>query len=176
MAGSCSTGDNAPVRPVASADSKRKGLFVDGYVERKKITFLVDTGAEPTLISLDVLKELPKPLRRAFQDCSSTLQLADGQALRAQGPVMCNITVAGRSVLEAIYAAPIADHAILGLEAMIALGLSLDIAGRCVTPVSQPSLRRIHRPVVKRAMIVLYLPDRKPSSEVKFVAWNTRQR
>ena len=152
VAGSCSTGDNAPVRPVASADSKRRGLFVDGYVERKKITFLVDTGAEPTLISLAVLKELPKPLRRAFQDCSSTLQLADGQALRAQGPVMCNITVAGRSVLEAIYAAPIADHAILGLEAMISLGLSLDIAGRRVTPVSQPSLRRIHRPVVKRVV------------------------
>ena len=152
VAGSCSTGDNAPMRPVTSADSTRRGLFVDGYVERKKITFLVDTGAKPTLISLAVLKELQKPLHRAFQPCSSTLQLADRQALRAQGQIMCNIMVIGQSVLEITYAAPIADRAILGLEAMLSIGLSLDIAGRRVTPITQSSLCRIHRPVVKRVV------------------------
>ena len=122
-----SSNDRPPV--VTSVLPRRSGLFITGRIEGQKVEFLVDTGAEPTILSTLLKRSLPKTLRSAFQDKSTRLQLADGQRLHAQGSVLCNVCVDDKTILEAVYAAPIEDEAILGLDTLRALGLNLSKAG-----------------------------------------------
>ena len=70
---------------------------------------------------------MPKALRTAFQDSTATLQVADGKSLQAKGPVLCDVTIGGRTVIDTVYAAPIADTAILGLGTMQEHDLELTV-------------------------------------------------
>ena len=72
---------------------------------------------------------MPKALRTAFQDGTKTLQVADGKSLQAKEPVLCNVTIGGRTVIDTVYAAPIADTTILGLGMMQEFGLEFTVAG-----------------------------------------------
>lgn len=136
----------------ATSSVTRSGIFLSGKIESADVSFLVDTGADATVISLDTLKSMSKTLRTAFQDSTAKLQVADGTTVQAKGPVLCKVTVAERCVLEAVYAAPIADTAIMGLETMKALGLDLSVAGVRLLP-SQPSLiRRTQVQTVRRVV------------------------
>ncbi len=119
----------APPAAVSKIVQRRKGFYLKGYLERKPLEFLVDTGAETTLISFSVLDSLPRALRTCFQDNSSTLQLADGEDFVAKGPVVCNLTVSGRTIVESVYAAAISDSAILGFPALESLGFQMSVAG-----------------------------------------------
>ena len=95
---------------------RRTGVLLDGQIDRVKVNYLVDTGSEPTVISLDILKKLPNKLRTAFQDSTTKHQVADGSDMIAKGLVLCNVTVGDKTVLDNVFAAPIADTAILGLS------------------------------------------------------------
>ena len=134
--------------------SRRTGIHLDGTVAGVKVSMLVDTGADPTVISLETLAKLPRRQRMAFQDSSSKLQVADGTDLCAKGPVLCEVQVNGRIVVDAVYAAPIKDEAILGLETLAAMGMQLSVAGITVVtgrrPDScrSPSSRQVRRVAV----------------------------
>ena len=104
-------------------------ILLSVFVENKIVEFLVDTEAETTITDLDFLNSLPRVIRTASQKKTTTIYVADGNKLLIQRPVMCLITVAGRRVLETIYAANISVRAILGLPAMNALKLCM--TGRC---------------------------------------------
>ena len=77
-----------------------------------KAQFLLDTDAGATIISLDTLAGMTKAVRTAFQNSSAILQVADGKSLHAKGPVLCNVTVGGLAVIDAVYAALILVKAI----------------------------------------------------------------
>ena len=136
---------------------RRSGLFITGRVKGQKVKFLVDTGAEPTILSTRILRSLPKTPRSAFQGKSTRLQLADGQPLHAQGPVLCNLSIGDKTVVEAVYVAPVEDEAILGLDTLRALGLNLSIAGVSVegrAPVCQVTAPCVHRVKVSKDYII----------------------
>jgi hypothetical protein len=107
---------------------RQSGLFLAGKVNGVSMSFLVDTGAEPTIVGFSVLQLFPKTTRNSFQNQTAQLQLADGQSLAALGPVMCQVTVGEKTVLDTIYVAAIEDEAILGLGTLNALGFQLSVA------------------------------------------------
>ena len=78
---------------IAPISIQGKSIHVSGFIERKTVKFLLDTGAEVTAIGRGVLGKLPKTLRTAFQDRSSTLKMANGESVIANGPVLCNISL-----------------------------------------------------------------------------------
>ncbi len=145
------TSSNNEPPAVTSVLPRRNGLFITGRVEGQKVRFLIDTGAEPTILSTRILRSLPKTLRSAFQDKSTRLQLADGQPLHAQGPVLCNLTIGDKTVVEAVYVAPVEDEAILGLDTLRALGLNLSLAG--VSVEGRAHVRRVTAPCVRRVKV-----------------------
>ena len=97
-----STSSNKKPPTVTSVLPKRSGLFITGRVEGQKVKFSVDTGAEPTILSTCIMRSFPKTLRSAFQDKSTRLQLVVGQPLHAQGPILCNLSIGDKKVVEAI--------------------------------------------------------------------------
>ena len=117
---------------------------MSGFIEKKTVKFLLGTGAEVTAIGRGVLGTLPKTLRTAFQDRSSTLKMANGQSVIASGPVLCNISLLGKTVLEAVYVMSDTDEAILGMPALTALGLCITLAGVEVMKLAQnPTIRHL---------------------------------
>ena len=125
--------------------------FITGRIEDVTVSFLVDTGAEPTIISLKALQTLPRHIKEAFEKYPSHLKLANGQRVAAKGPVMCKIQVGNKSVLEATYAAQIDDEVILGLETLKGLGFDLTIAGMPMTMTSDDNTEVSHK--IRRVLL-----------------------
>ena len=67
------------------------GYFVPGYIQGKKLAFLVDTGSCCTIISRDVLNRLP-------QDAPVNMQLvtATGKSSLFLGKAEIKITLGGQ--------------------------------------------------------------------------------
>ena len=114
---------------VAPIGGKAKSLVVSGFVEGVGLRFLVDTGAEISVVSLIALAKFPRALRVSFQDNSRVLKIANGEEVVAKDPVLCNITVRGRTVFDAICAIDITEEAILGMPAIDALVFQMSVAG-----------------------------------------------
>ena len=137
-----------------SAQPRHNGVFLDGSLNNINVSFLIDTGAEPTDISRNVLTRLPKSVRTKLYNNVPKLQTTDGADLPANGPVLCELTIEGRTVLEAIYAANISDIVILGLAAMKVLSLELSIDGATVLRrLRYPSIRRISVRQIRRIIV-----------------------
>ena len=136
---------------IAPISTQGKSIHVSGFIEGKTVKFLLDTGAEVTAIGRGVLSTLPKTLRTAFQDRSSTLKMANGESVIAYGPVLCNISLLGKTVLEAVYVMSDTNEAILGMPALTALSLCITLAGvEVVKSVPNPTVRRLQTPRVYR--------------------------
>ena len=112
------------------------------------VEFLCDTGAESTVLSKRCFETLSRDTQRRFQDCASTLTMPDGRESAAKGPVLCTMQVGDRQVCEVVFVADIADHALLGWDAQLALGVRYDVAG--VDLVGQTKVRRVFNPIVRR--------------------------
>ena len=137
-----STSESAPddqeSQRVAPIGDKAKSLIVSGFVEGIRLRFLVDTGAEISVVSLATLAKFPKALRVAFQDNSRVLKMANGNEVVTKGPVLYNVTVRGRTILEAVCAMEITEEAILGMPALEALGFQISVAGLELLPSEHP--------------------------------------
>ena len=86
----------------AASSTTRSCVFVTRNLECMKVQFLIDTGADTTIISVDTLARMTKALRTMFQDSTAALQVADGKSLQAKGPVLCNVTIRGRTVIDTV--------------------------------------------------------------------------
>ena len=135
---------------IASISTQSNSICV-GYIESRTVRFLLDSGAEVTVIGEEILATLPKSLRTVFQDRSSTLKVANGDSVVVYGPVLCNISVLERTVLEAVYVMPNTEEAILGTPALTALGLCITLAEvEVLKSGSNPAVRRLQMPKVYR--------------------------
>ena len=132
---------NGQVKPrVAPIVEKGKSMYVNGSLEAVTVKFLVDTGAEATAINFDLLAKLSRVTKAAFNGKKGTLITASGERVPVRSPVPCKITVAGRKVLESVYATPFPEAAILGMPALAELGCNVTIAGIEVVPTKTRSI------------------------------------
>ena len=136
---------------VAPVKGVRTSLYINGTVEGQKVRFLVDTGAEVSVISHETLQRLPTSVRQRFEDSKKKLITASGEEVEALGPVLCSITVQDRTVTDTIYAAPFPEAAIMGMTTLVALGCQVTVAGVDVfkasasTAVRSLCMPRVHR-------------------------------
>jgi transposase InsO family protein len=136
---------------VAATEKKRIGPTVSGLVEGVGVKFLADTGAESTILSLRCYDTLPREVKMKFQDNSSTITMADGSSVHTKGPVLCNVAVGGRSVLDVVFVADIEDYALLGWDAQLGLGVVYSIAG--VDVVSTIPVCRVYNTCVRHVRL-----------------------
>ena len=129
---------------IAPISTQGKSIHMSGFMERKTVRFLRDTGAEVTAIGRGVLATLPKTLRTAFQDRSNTLKMANGESVIANGPALRTISLLRKTVLEAVYVMSETDEATLGMPALTALDLCITLAGvEEVKSAPNPTIRRL---------------------------------
>jgi hypothetical protein len=112
----------------------RGSLYVTGQLEGTKVRFLVDTGAERSVMGAGVLASLPEKVREAFRMKSCNLLMANQQREVAPGPVVCQVMVEGRTVLEPFCVLKDMEGAILGMPALCELGLEVTVAGVDLLP------------------------------------------
>ena len=75
--------------------------------------------------------------------------MANGESVIANRPVLCNISLLGKTVLEAVYVMSDTDEAILGMLALTALGLYITLTGvEVVKSAPNPIVRRLQTPRV----------------------------
>ena len=138
-----------PGQPVVARVGGRTGpLKLTVKIDGVAVEFLCDTGAESTILSRRCFDTLSRETQRKFQDCASTLTMPDGRETVSKGPVLCTMQVGDRTVCEVVFVAEIADYALLGWDAQLALGVRYDVAG--VDLVGETRVRRVFNPVVRR--------------------------
>ena len=108
---------------IATIAERRKRPTLTGSVENVKVEFLVDTGAESTVLSKRCFETLPRNVRSKFQDSTSSIYVADGTRVWSKGPVLCNIVVGNCSIYDIVFVAEMEDYALLGWDAQQALGV-----------------------------------------------------
>lgn len=128
----------------------RGGPYVKGYIGGKAVSFLMDSGAQVTLVSMQVLSSLPRAIRAAFQDVSGSLTMASGQSVFAKGPVLCEIEVGDKVIVETVYAMEMPDAGILGLPALRELGVKMTLGGIDLLA----AVKRVRAPRVYRVLAV----------------------
>ena len=139
---------------VAPVTSGPTSVHMRGKLEGRPVRFLVDTGAEISAISFATLAKLPKVIRATFQDHTHTITTVSGEKVPAKGPVLCNISIAGRVVMDAVIAMEMVPEAILSLPTLNALGCHLTVAGVELLPVSNDqAVRRIQSSRVYRVTV-----------------------
>jgi transposase InsO family protein len=129
--GSIGPGDEASEARVAAVGAERKGnsLYIKGSIEGCPVRFLIDTGAERSVIGADVLAQLPEGTRARFRKCSCNLLMANQNLETAPGPVLCRVLVEGREILEPFCVLRSMEGAIIGTPALEALGCYMTVAG-----------------------------------------------
>ena len=55
--------------------------------------------------------------------------MADGSRVPTKGPVLCAIEVGNQKIIDAVFVANIEDHALIGQEVQLTLGVTYTIAG-----------------------------------------------
>ncbi len=152
--------ESEPTSRVARVATAPKNLFIQGNVEGHKVSFLVDTGAEITGISYATLAKLPRAIRAAFQDQAHTVTTVSGERVATKGPVLCNVAVAGRVVIDAVIAMQMEPEAILSLPTLRALGGQVTVAGvellptTSSSPIRQLQASRVFRVTVDRNDVI----------------------
>jgi hypothetical protein len=108
-----------------------RSVHIKGSIEGQKVSLLVDTGAEVTGISYATLARLPGAVRDEFEaESKHTVSTVTGQQVTAKGPVLCHISVNGKTVVDAVIAMEMQQEAILSLPTLEALGCDLTVAGQ----------------------------------------------
>jgi hypothetical protein len=121
--------------------SGETALYMSGQLEGETVRFLIDTGAEVTVIGPEVLARLPRETRLSFLKKDCTIVVASGERVPARGPVLCRLKVADREVLEPVRALLVNTDCILGYPTCRALGCQLTVAGVQLCSTAPPPVR-----------------------------------
>ena len=140
---------------VAPVKGVHTSLYVSGNIEGQKVRFLVDTGAEVSVISQETLQRLPTTVRQRFESNKRKLVTASGEEVEALGPVLRSISVQNRTVTDTVYAASFPGAAIMGITTLVALGCQVTVAGVDVVKAStNTAVRSSYKPRVHRVTAV----------------------
>jgi hypothetical protein len=140
-----------PRRLVATVTRDHNGPTLSGTVEGVTVRFLVDSGAEGTVINQKCLERLPRAIQEKFAASTGSVYAADGRKMESKGPVLCQLEIAGKRVLDTVYVGEIEDEALLGWETQLAFGVQYTVAGIDLT--KSGSVRRVINPTVRRVQV-----------------------
>ena len=104
-----------------------KGIYVNGKIGEQIVRFLVDTGADVTLISLNSSKQFPNVLLTKWKDYSLEIYTLNREKVKIWGPVEINLEVKGVTITTQIYASDMLEPGILGLPALKSLHAIVDM-------------------------------------------------
>ena len=91
-------------------------------------TLLIDTGCPVTLITPQMMKTLSRKTQENLRETDKEFRGAAGNAMIIHGEVLLRMTLGRRQVDATVIVADMVHEGILGLEALTALGVSLDFA------------------------------------------------
>ncbi len=126
-----------PKTSVVGVQVRREPKRLAGKVCGIAVDMLCDTGAESTVLSQKYLHKLPCSVQKQFRDKVTRITMANGEAAIGYGPILSEIEVNGRTILEVVVIADIPDPALLGWDAQLAFGVRYEVGG--VDLVSTPS-------------------------------------
>ena len=92
------------------------GLYIDGYIQGRTLSFLVDTGASVTLISTGVYHQIAIDKRPPLVAVDVQMETADGKTIPCLGKGMFDLQVEGIAVKHEVWVAEITPKGILGLD------------------------------------------------------------
>jgi hypothetical protein len=113
-----------------------QAIRVRGYVEETEVVFLVDSGANTTVISEKIWDRLPQSVRNTGTGQHADVDTIGGIAI-ARDRATCSITINGRTIVESVLVMDIDMDGILGLSSMAALGCRVELAGLNMLSTSQ---------------------------------------
>lgn len=90
------------------------GIFIIGYVNGVPCNWIIDTGANVTIIRKDLAQQLDEKL--IWTPPSVTLQTVSGDKINIHGKLNINITFGSVTYHHTAYVADITDTCILGLD------------------------------------------------------------
>ena len=118
-------------------------------------TFVVDSGAERTLISHKCLSTLPEVTRQKFTKESRVMCLADGTHVKTLGPVECMFRIGERSIEGPVFVTELTDDALLGWDIQLKIGVQYTVAGiDIVKDVTLPNVRAMTDFAVCRVLAI----------------------
>jgi predicted aspartyl protease len=111
-----------------SIAASEEAVRIRGHVEDIPVTFLVDSGANISVISENLWERLPHAVQNTSTEQEADVETVGGTAV-AKGRVRCNITINGRTVVDSMLVMDVDMDGVLGLSTMAALGCRIDLAG-----------------------------------------------
>ena len=100
-------------------DPDKDGLYVNGIVNRTPVWFLVDTGANITIIQTqlwEAMSRSPASTPSQLEHVLDTMKLADGRSSSFLGRGKMTIALGDRKLIHTIWVAEIEPEGILGLD------------------------------------------------------------
>ena len=93
-----------------------EGLYVYGQINRHKVRFLVDTGANVTLLKTDIFNLLEDKNGPKLYSVTSQMTLANGDATTLEGMAHLEITLGQTTVNHLVWIADIEADGIIGYD------------------------------------------------------------
>jgi hypothetical protein len=161
--------------------SVERGLFVPVELLDQSIDFLLDTGADITLLSIETWKNIPHELKPSLMKSDFKIYNVEGKPIRQLGIIEVPMYVGETCLDTRVYIADIQQKGIIGLDLIFQMGCILDFNSKClVTSIGEvlpmkifdkpPSVCRVSlcEKVSIPPKCEMILPGRKPDTTFKF--------
>ena len=109
---------------IATLTTEVRGLILtDLQIREKTYPFLVDTGAEVSLIPTSIPYEIGLPIRHG---CTRRPVMVDGTSIRCDGTANANVRLGQKQITHSFYVVPDIGKGILGMDALSHLDVKID--------------------------------------------------